>query len=193
MTPSGLVVFPGAGTSADHPSLVAIECASEIPVARADFPYRRAGKRAPDRAPVLVEAVRTEVRSFAESLGVPTSHLVIGGRSMGGRMCSMAVADETDPLSAAGLVLIAYPLRPPRKPGAEPRTAHLPRVNVPVLCVSGTRDEFGSPDDLREAFSVLPAPVEFVFLDGKRHDLARADKDVAEIVSGWVSRLAVPQ
>lgn len=193
MTPSGLVVFPGAGTSADHPSLVAIECASEIPVARADFPYRRAGRRAPDRAPVLVDAVRTEVRSFAESLDVPTSHLVIGGRSMGGRMCSMAVADETDPLSVAGLVLIAYPLRPPRKPAAEPRTVHLPRVNVPVLCVSGTRDEFGSPDDLREAFSVVPAAVEFVFLDGKRHDLARADADVAEIVNGWVSRQILPQ
>lgn len=112
---------------------------------------------------------------------------------MGGRMCSMAVADETDPLSVAGLVLIAYPLRPPRKPTAEPRTAHLPHVTVPVLCVSGTRDEFGSPDDLREAFSVVPAPVEFVFLDGKRHDLARADADVAEIVSGWVSRLDVRQ
>ncbi len=193
MTPAGLVLFPGAGTSADHSSLVAIECASEIPVARVDFPYRRAGKRAPDRAPVLVDSVRTEVRSFATSLDVPTSRLVIGGRSMGGRMCSMAVADETDPLAVGGLVLIAYPLRPPRKTGAEPRTAHLPRVNVPVLCVSGTRDEFGSPDDLREAFSVVPAPVEFVFLEGKRHDLARADKDVAEIVSGWVSRLAVPQ
>ena len=187
------MVFPGAGTSADHSSLVAIEQTSDIPVSRVDFPYRRAGRRAPDRAPVLVEAVRNEVRACADSLGVPTSHLVIGGRSMGGRMCSMAVADDDDPLAVAGLVLIAYPLRPPRKPTAEPRTAHLPRVTVPVLCVSGTRDEFGSPDDLREAFSVVPAPVEFVFLDGKRHDLARADHDVAEIVNGWVSRLRVQQ
>ena len=188
-----MVVFPGAGTSSDHQSLIAIETAMQIPVVRVDFPYRRAGRRAPDRAPVLVEAVRREVRSFADSSNVPTSHLVIGGRSMGGRMCSMAVADETDPLHVAGLVLIAYPLRPPRKTTAEPRTAHLPRVNVPVLCVSGTRDEFGSPDDLREAFGVVPAPVEFVFLDGKRHDLARAEADVAEIVNGWVSRLVVPQ
>lgn len=193
MNPSGLVVFPGAGTSADHLSLVEIERACEIPVARVDFPYRRAGRRAPDRAPVLVEAVRTEVRAFADTLGVSTTRLVIGGRSMGGRMCSMAVADDIDPLSVAGLVLIAYPLRPPRKPTAEPRTAHLPRITVPVLCVSGTRDEFGSPDDLREAFSVVPAPVEFAFLDGKRHDLARADTEVAEIVSGWVSRLALAQ
>lgn len=191
MTPAALVVFPGAGTSADHSSLVAIEQTSVIPVSRVDFPYRRAGRRAPDRAPVLVDAVRTEVRACADSLGVPTSHLVIGGRSMGGRMCSMAVADEDDSLSVAGLVLVSYPLRPPRKPTAEPRTAHLPRVTVPVLCVSGTRDEFGSPDDLREAFSVVPAPVEFVFIDGKRHDLARADLEVAEIVNGWVSRLRV--
>lgn len=193
MTPAGLVMFPGAGTSCDHPSLVAVECASEVPVARVDFPYRRAGRRAPDRAPVLVEAVRAEVAAFAESLGVPTSHLVIGGRSMGGRMCSMAVADEVDPLPVAGLVLVAYPLRPPRKPNAEPRTAHLPRISVPVLCVSGTRDEFGSPDDLREAFSVVPAPVTFEFFDGKRHDLARADSEVAQIVSAWVSQTVLPR
>jgi hypothetical protein len=191
VTVSGLVLFPGAGTSADHPSLVAIECASEVPVARRDFPYRRAGRRAPDRAPVLVEAVRTEVRNVAESHGVPTSRLVIGGRSMGGRMCSMAAADADDPLPVAGLVLIAYPLRPPRKPDAVPRTAHLPGISVPVLCVSGTRDEFGSPDDLREAFGAVPAPVEFVFLDGKRHDLARADDEVARIVRDWVNALSV--
>ncbi len=189
MTASGLVLFPGAGTSADHPSLVAVECGSEVPVARIDFPYRRAGRRAPDRAPVLVDAVRTEVRAFADALSLPTTSLVIGGRSMGGRMCSMAVADENDPLQVAGVVLIAYPLKPPRKADAVPRTAHLPRITCPVLCVSGTRDEFGSPDDLREAFSVVTAPVDFVFLDGKRHDLARADADVAEIVNRWVSAL----
>lgn len=106
-------------------------------------------------------------------------------------MCSMAAADTDDPLAVAGLVLVAYPLRPPRKPGAVPRTAHLPGVTVPVLCVSGTRDEFGSPDDLREAFAVVAAPVEFVFLDGKRHDLARADDEVARIVRDWVNALSV--
>jgi len=91
MTPRGVVLFPGAGTSAEHPSLAAIaEAIAPVPTARLDFPYRLAGRRAPDRAPVLVAAVKEGVRAFAADIGAPTSSLVIGGRSMGGRMCSMA-------------------------------------------------------------------------------------------------------
>lgn len=189
MSVAGLVLFPGAGTSAGHASLRAIESAvAPLPVARIDFPYRRAGKKAPDRAPVLIECVRSEVRAFAAGLGVATKNLVIGGRSMGGRMCSMAVADPDDPLEVAGLVCIAYPLAPPRKPDA-PRTAHLPGIGVPTLCVSGTRDEFGSPAALEAAFSVVPGEVTFSWLEGKRHDLARCDDDVAARVATWISGL----
>ena len=190
MSIAGLVVFPGAGTSADHASLRAIEDAvSPLPVARVDFPYRRAGKKLPDRAPVLIDCVRTEVRAFAARLGVATTDLVIGGRSMGGRMCSMAVADAHDPLAVAGLVCISYPLAPPRHPD-KPRIAHLPDVGVPTLCVSGTRDEFGSPAALEAAFSVSPGPVDFSWLEGKRHDLARCDDEVAARVAAWISALA---
>lgn len=190
MSVAGVVVFPGAGTSADHASLIAIESAlAPLPVARVDFPYRRAGKKAPDRAPVLLECVRTEVRGFAARLGVSTGDLVIGGRSMGGRMCSMAVADAIDPLEVAGLVCIAYPLAPPRKPDS-PRIAHLPHLAVPTLCVSGTKDEFGSPAQLEAAFAVAPGPVEWSFIEGKRHDLARCDHEVAARVAAWVSALS---
>lgn len=193
MSVAGLVLFPGAGTSADHQSLVAIEAAvSPLPVARVDFPYRRAGRKAPDRAPVLIECVRTEVRAFAARLGVATTELVIGGRSMGGRMCSMAVADPDDPLEVAGLVCIAYPLAPPRTPDA-PRTAHLPGIGVPTLCVSGTRDQFGSPAALEAAFSVVHGEVTFSWLEGKRHDLARCDDDVATRVATWISERGRPR
>lgn len=193
MTVAGLILFPGAGTSADHPSLRSIESAvAPLPVARVDFPYRRAGKKAPDRAPVLLECVRTEVRAWASTLGVPTSQLVIGGRSMGGRMCSMAVADLDDPLDVAGLLCIAYPLAPPRSPD-KPRTAHLPHLSAPTLCVSGTRDQFGSPEALEAAFSAAPGPVEFSWLEGKRHDLARCDDDVAARVAAWITGLARPR
>ena len=186
-TPAGVVLFPGAGTSADHSSLRALEAAlTPLPVARVDFPYRRAGKKAPDRAPVLIECVRSEVRAFADRLGVGTADLVIGGRSMGGRMCSMAVADADDPLAVAGLVLICYPLAPPRTPDRM-RTEHLPRLAVPTLCVSGTRDEFGSPEKLETAFAVAPGPVTFSWLEGKRHDLARCDDEVARRVAEWIS------
>lgn len=186
---AGLVLFPGAGSSADHPSLLAIEGAvAPLPVSRADFPYRRAGRRAPDRAPVLLECVRDEARSFARALGVGTESLVIGGRSMGGRMCSMAASDPGDPLAVAGLVLVSYPLHPPRKPD-NMRTEHLPRVGVPVLCVSGTRDDFGSPAELTGAFGSVPGPVTWEWIEGGRHDLSGVDDRVAMIVAGWIRGL----
>jgi predicted alpha/beta-hydrolase family hydrolase len=181
-TIAGVVLFPGAGSSASHASLVSLEEALlPLPVARIDFPYRRAGKSFPDKTPVLLECVRSEVRAFAEQLGVSTSQLLIGGRSMGGRMCSMAVADETDPLDVAALVLMSYPLHPPKKP-ENLRTEHLPRINVPTLCISGTKDNFGSPEELESAFSVVPAHVQWHWVQDGRHELAKADTEIAATV-----------
>jgi predicted alpha/beta-hydrolase family hydrolase len=185
-TIAGVVLFPGAGSSASHASLVSLEEAlSPLPVARIDFPYRRAGKSFPDKTPVLVECVRSEVRAFAEQLGVQTSQLLIGGRSMGGRMCSMAVADETDPLDVAALVLMSYPLHPPKKP-ENLRTEHLPRINVPTLCISGTKDNFGSPEELESAFSVVPAHVQWHWVHNGRHELAKADAEIAATVLQFI-------
>lgn len=187
---AGLVLFPGAGTSAAHPSLAAIELAvSPLPVARIDFPYRRAGRRAPDRAPVLLECVREEVARFADDLGVDTGSLVIGGRSMGGRMCSMAVSDEVSPLRVGGLVLVSYPLHPPAKP-EKLRTEHLPRLAVPTLCVSGTRDSFGTPEELLAGFSRCPASVTWHWIDKGRHELAGADAEVAASVASFIDGLS---
>ena len=185
-TIAGVVLFPGAGSSASHASLVSLEEAlSPLPVARIDFPYRRAGKSFPDKTPVLVECVRSEVRAFAEQLGVPTSQLLIGGRSMGGRMCSMAVADETNQLDVAALVLMSYPLHPPKKP-ENLRTEHLPRINVLTLCISGTKDNFGSPEELESAFSVVPAAVQWHWVHNGRHELAKADAEIAATVLQFI-------
>lgn len=185
-----MVVFPGAGSSSQHRSLLVLEeRLSPLPVERCDFPYRIAGRGFPDKPAVLLESVRSHVRRVADSLGVPTTSLVIGGRSMGGRICSMAVADRDDPLDVAGLVLISYPLHPPGKPD-RPRTAHLDGIDVPTLCVSGTKDSFGDPISLRAAFAVVPAPVEWVLIDGARHELAGKDEQVADTVAAWISSLA---
>ena len=93
--PGALLLAPGAGSSRDHSSLLAIEAAvAPLPVARMDFPYRKAGRRAPDRAPVLLAAVVEEAAALCAASGVPADRLVLGGRSMGGRMCSMAVAGD---------------------------------------------------------------------------------------------------
>ena len=186
---AGVVLFPGAGSSSAHSSLLAMqEALAPLPVARHDFPYRLAGKPFPDKAPVLIASVKEHVRAFAESLGASTSQIVIGGRSMGGRMCSMAIADEADPLDVAGLVLVSYPLHPPKKPEAL-RIGHLPRVAVPTLCVSGTKDNFGTPDELRDAFTVVLGDVTWSWVDNGRHELAKADADVALRIATWVRAL----
>ncbi|MEY4392048.1 MAG: hypothetical protein RLZZ544_757 [Actinomycetota bacterium] len=184
--PAGVVLFPGAGSSADHPSLVAIEEAlAPIPVLRVDFPYRRAGRRAPDRAPVLLACVRDEVRAFAKTLRVPTSRLVIGGRSMGGRMCSMAAADTDDPLKVAGLILVSYPLHPPAKP-EKLRTEHLPGITVPTLCISGTKDTFGTPAELKRHFRRVKGDVTWSLIEKKGHDLKGCDGVIATTISEWL-------
>lgn len=188
MPVAGVVLFPGAGSSAEHSSLRAIEDAlAPLPVARVDFPYRRAGRRAPDRAPVLLQCVRDEVRACAARLGVGTEQLVIGGRSMGGRMCSMAVADADDPLVVAGLVLVSYPLHPPGKP-EKLRTEHLGRITVPTLCVSGTRDSFGTPEELQAGFP-RRTTLTWHWVEKGRHELAGADADVASVTASWVRSL----
>ena len=181
-----VLLFPGAGTSADHPGLVAIEEAlAPVPCRRVDFPYRRAGRRAPDRAPVLMAAVRDAIDE------VPPGPLVLGGRSMGGRMCSMVAAGadgSPPPDRVVGLVLVCYPLHPPGKPDRL-RVEHLPDVQVPCLFVSGTRDAFGTPDELTAWSATVAGPVTHVWIDGAGHDLRGADGAVAQAVASWVRDL----
>jgi predicted alpha/beta-hydrolase family hydrolase len=175
--PKGLFLTPGAGSSADHPSLRAIEAAvAPLPVIRHDFPYRREGRKAPDRAPKAIADIVEHV---------PGPGWLLGGRSFGGRMCSMAVAEG---LPAAGLVLICYPLHPPGKPDAL-RTEHLPKLTVPCLFISGTRDAFGTPEELKEAIALIPAPVSYVRVEGKDHSLRGSDAFIAATVAEWLKRL----
>ena len=185
----GVVLFPGAGSSRDHVALVAIENQlSPLPILRVDFPYRKAGKKFPDKAPVLVQCVKDEVRAFAKAIGCETADLVIGGRSMGGRMCTMAASDEKDALQVAGVVCIGYPLHPPKKP-EQLRTAHLPSVTAKTLFVSGTKDEFGTPAELQSAWSLMTQPPTTHFIENGRHELKGADETVASIVAEWLQQL----
>jgi len=181
-----LLLAPGAGSSSASPSLVAIEEAvAPLPVARMDFPYRLAGRKAPDRPPVLLAAVREAAAGLVERAGVAPARLALGGRSMGGRMCSMAVADG---LPAAALVLVSYPLHPPGRPD-NLRTAHLPDLSVPCLFVHGTKDPFGAPDELAAATATIPGPVTHEWIDGRGHDLKGADRRGAELVAAWLTAL----
>ncbi|HXQ18989.1 MAG TPA: alpha/beta family hydrolase [Acidimicrobiales bacterium] len=183
--PTAIVLTPGAGASSDHPTLVALDTALSargIAVLRIDFPYRLAGRRAPDRPAVLVETVRSGALGFAEKLGVGLNQVALGGRSMGGRMCSIAASEG---LPTAGLVLISYPLHPPGHPD-RPRTAHFPAIKVPCLFVSGDRDPFGSPDELQAATRMIVGPVTHAWLTGGDHGLRRRDESLASIVVSWL-------
>jgi uncharacterized protein len=180
------LLFPGAGSASTHSSLLAIEAAiAPMPCVRADFPYRKRGGKAPDRPPVLLQAVRDEA---APLLVKPRDTLVLGGRSMGGRICSLAVGDEEAPLRAAGLVLICYPLHPPGKPDRL-RVEHFPRLHVPCLFISGTKDAFGTPDELMEWTATIPGPVTHEWMEGKGHDLKGCDAKIATLVASWISVL----
>ena len=97
----------------------------------------------------------------------------------------MAVADG---LAVAGLVLISYPLHPPGRPGAD-RTSHFPELRVPCLFVSGTRDQFGSPDELEAATAAIPGPVTHVWLDGGNHGLRGKDAATAAAVRDWLANV----
>jgi predicted alpha/beta-hydrolase family hydrolase len=104
---------------------------------------------------------------------------------MGGRICSMAVADG---LPAAGLALISYPLHPPGRPDRL-RIEHLPALAVPCLFVSGTRDAFGTPAELERHTAAIAGAVTHVWIDGKGHDLKGADEEVAAAVADWAHGL----
>jgi len=187
-----VMLYPGAGSSRDHTSLVAIEhrLGRAASVERIDFPYRREGRRAPDRAPKLMASIRDDLAGFGRRRGP----VVMGGRSMGGRMTTMVAADvdEQGPVDRlAGLVLICYPLHPPGKP-ENLRVEHFPAVSVPCLFISGTRDPFGSPEELASWTSTMTVPVEHVWIEGGRHDLKGADAVIADAVADFVTRVAAP-
>jgi predicted alpha/beta-hydrolase family hydrolase len=188
-----VLLFPGAGSSSDSPSLRAIEAAiAPHRCVRADFPYRLAGRRAPDRPPVLLAAVREQIALLPDD-----EPLVIGGRSMGGRMCSMIAAGadgNPPPKNLKGLVLISYPLHPPGKPESL-RVAHLPAIKVPTLFISGTKDPFGTPDELTHWTATMPpkAKVRHEWIEGKGHDLKGADARIADLVTDFVARVAGPK
>jgi predicted alpha/beta-hydrolase family hydrolase len=183
-----VLLYPGAGSSSDHSSLVAIEqrLGRTAAVERIDFPYRREGRHAPDRAPKLMASIRDDLAGFARRRGP----IVMGGRSMGGRMTSMVAADVDGggPVARlAGLVLICYPLHPPAKP-ENLRVEHLADISVPCLFISGTRDPFGSPDELTAWTSAMTAPVEHIWIEGGRHDLKGADVTIADAVARFLNR-----
>jgi uncharacterized protein len=148
-----LVVAHGAGAGMDHPFMVGFTRAVNdlgLATLRFNFLYMEAGKRVPDRAPVAVETWRAVFDAAAARAGADEP-VWVGGKSFGGRMASMAVAEG---MPAAGLVFLGYPLHPPGKP-ERVRAEHLAAIEVPMLFLQGTRDPFATGDVLRATLATL--------------------------------------
>ncbi|MCE2531481.1 MAG: dienelactone hydrolase [Acidimicrobiia bacterium] len=181
----GVLLAPGAGGDPDHHTLVALERAlAPLPVRRLEFPHRSGGRRGPPpRAERLVPFIAEQAGAMCAEESIDPASLVLGGRSMGGRVCSLAVADG---LPAAGLVLLSYPLHPPRRPG-NLRVTHFGRLAVPCLFVSGDRDPFGTPDEFVTHTAAIAGEVTHVWLPGRGHDTRPADDDaVVGAVRSWL-------
>ena len=157
-----IVLAHGAGAGMDHPFLTTVAqglAAHGFRVVRFDFPYRTAGKRAPDRMPVLQAAMREVVA------GCGPGPIVLAGKSMGGRTATM-VADD---LAVRAVVVFGYPFHPPGEP-TKLRTAHLADLRTPTLVLQGERDEFGTRDDVA-GYALAKAITVQWFADGD-HSLA---------------------
>ena len=189
MTVKAVLMTPGSGGSTDHPTLHQLVDELDVPVVLYDFAYRRAGKRSPGRtvSDRLIGELGEAAASVAEELGIQPQELVLGGRSMGGRVCSMAVADG---LACAGLALLSYPLHPPGKP-EKLRVDHWPEIAVPCLFVSGRNDPFGSPDEFAQHLGFLGGSASSRWLSSGSHDPRnRVQRDeIVAAVREWIRHL----
>jgi predicted alpha/beta-hydrolase family hydrolase len=168
---NGLVLTHGAGANCRSALLVAL---SEVFaghgyfVLRCDLPFRQKRPTGPP-FPVASERDRAGLRNAVTSLRkTAAGQIFLGGHSYGGRQATMLCAGEPDLVS--GLLLLSYPLHPPRKP-EQLRTQHLPDLRTPSLFVQGTRDPFGSILEMSRALALIPAKTELMEVDGAGHDL----------------------
>ena len=191
----------GAGSDMQAAALVAVaDALANVGVAslRFNYPYRTAGKNAPDRPKVLDAATREAAAELARRAKLAPDRLVLGGRSMGGRYCSQVVGAEEDPVPALGLALLGYPLHAAGRP-EQPRADHFPRLRVPILFVSGTRDSMAAKPDLTKAARTVKGKVTLYWIDTADHGYrplkssGRTSADVAEevgtVVTEWVVAL----
>jgi predicted alpha/beta-hydrolase family hydrolase len=161
----------GAGADMHAKALTTVADAlakAKIASLRFNYPYKSAGKKAPDRPAVLMASTRVAIDELAKRTKLPTDRLVIGGRSMGGRYCSLVAGDDEDPVAVQGLLLLGYPLHAAGKPEKE-RSDHFPRLQMPVAFVSGTRDSLAGKDALTKAAKKVKGRVTFHWLDTADH------------------------
>ena len=179
-----LLLAHGAGAGQHHPFMTGMAnaiAAHGVDVVTFDFPYVHARRKVPDRAPVL-EAAFEHVLAWTKARAAARKRprLVIGGKSMGGRMATHLGARGV--IGISGIVALGYPLRPPGKTGNE-RAAHLSSIKVPLLIVQGTRDSFGSDGDVRDAVRSMNPPPTIVAVEGGDHSFAVRGRKSADVLA----------
>jgi uncharacterized protein len=168
-----LILTHGAGSNRNAPLLVALANAlgeAGKYVLRYDLPFRQERPHGPPRPGDAArdrEGLRAEIVKIRESKG---GKVWLGGHSYGGRQASMLAAET--PGLVDGLLLLSYPLHPPKKP-EQLRMAHFPRLQTPVLFVHGSRDPFGSLEELQQAIALIPVETRILEIEGAGHELGR--------------------
>jgi predicted alpha/beta-hydrolase family hydrolase len=183
-TGEGLALTHGAGSDSGAPLLVSLSrafCEAGVTVLRYDLPFRVARATGPPGTPAAAGRDREGIaRAVAALRQRVKGRIFAGGHSYGGRQTAMAAAERTD--VADGLLLLGYPLHPPRRPD-QPRTGFFAEWRTPALFVHGTRDPFGTVEELRAAMARIPARVDLMVVEGAGHDLKAAGRKGGEILA----------
>ncbi len=192
-SPEGVLVLThGAGGNRDSPLLqqVCDEWARRGWLAvRYNLPYRRRRPKGPPSGSAAADREGV-VEAITLCRGLVGGPLIVGGHSYGGRQTSMVVA--AGQVTVDALTLFSYPVHPPGKP-ERARTEHLPGIAVPTVFTHGTSDPFGTPDEVRAAAALIPAPTEVVEISGARHDLRSKTLDVPALAVDAALRLLARQ
>jgi hypothetical protein len=185
---AAMALFHGAGSNCESALMLAVAeafCDAGYLVLRGDLPFRQGRQIGPPR--MNSQRDREGIRRAAEELraAAPGIPLCIAGHSYGGRQATMLVAE--DPAVAEALMLLSYPLHPPRQP-AQSRTAHFPALRTPALFVHGTRDPFGTIEEMETALALIPATKTLVPAEKAGHSLPLS---LAASLPGWLSAIIV--
>ena len=187
----------GAGAPMDHPWMTSVAdllAARGICVGRFEFAYMAARRDGHRKPPPRAEYVVAEFRDAVAAAG--GTNLLIGGKSFGGRVASLVADELLDAGAIGGLVCLGYPFHPPAKPD-QLRTAHLEQLRTPTLICQGTRDEFGTRDEVA-TYELSPA-IDLLWLDDGDHSLTPRKaisgftakqhlETVADAVAGFAAR-----
>jgi hypothetical protein len=196
---TAVILAHGAGSDMHAPFMSAIHAglaARGSVTVKFNFPYKERGNRVPDRAPVLEACYRRVLEAVCQDPDIAPPRVVIGGKSLGGRMASHLAAQGAE---VAGVLLHGYPLHPAGKP-EQLRVAHLDKIRVPMLFFAGTRDALCTLDRLRQTITRLPASVDLHIIEGGDHSFkvpksmhrepAAVWDEIITTSADWLARLA---